>query len=115
MRFFIPFFFAPSVLACFGSGCQQHPYTEIETPETGPLCCDNGVADPTGTCKGQNLNAYCCSDSKNDGTGQFDSGCDGLARFTVGRQVVAFAADAPRCNTTDVLGDTIVGFVGCAA
>ncbi|KAK1963058.1 hypothetical protein LY78DRAFT_660670 [Colletotrichum sublineola] len=27
-------------------------------PKTGPLCCNEGTADPSGTCKAMGLNAY---------------------------------------------------------
>ncbi|KAK2043197.1 hypothetical protein LZ31DRAFT_555472 [Colletotrichum somersetense] len=33
----------------------------IARPVTGPLCCGQGVADPTNTCSGKGLNSFCVS------------------------------------------------------
>ncbi|KAK2003004.1 hypothetical protein LX36DRAFT_188728 [Colletotrichum falcatum] len=86
----------------------------VKTPVTGGICCDSGVADPTETCSKKGLNAYCCSSRRNDYP--LSGGCDRLVKFTIGREVLAYA-EGPTCNATTYTGsreDTIVGFIGCA-
>ncbi|KAK1993208.1 hypothetical protein LX36DRAFT_661724 [Colletotrichum falcatum] len=121
MLLLLPFVFAPIVMACWGTYCNP-PNTEPDTSDgqnltvaTGQLCCDSGIPDPTGTCKGKNLNSYCCSNRGNDGN-DIEGGCDNLIRFNVGRDVMMQAGNSPQCNFTGAdSGATYFGFIGCAA
>ncbi|KAK2049493.1 hypothetical protein LZ31DRAFT_342903 [Colletotrichum somersetense] len=119
MRVLSTFLFAPAVLAYWGSNNQPPAngpgvFKDI-VPVTGQICCDpHGSPDPTGTCKGKNLNAYCCTSYTNDGTDD-EQGCDALIRFTTGRDVLATAGNADICAYTNNGGNVMTGFIGCAA
>ncbi|ELQ32608.1 hypothetical protein MCOR27_002285 [Pyricularia oryzae] len=76
---------------------------------TGPQCCDKGTPDPSKHCSSIGLNAYCCSTNRNDEGG----GCDVVDIFKLGRTVKGFAARST-CSRVNEVGDTLVGFVGCA-
>ncbi|KAK2056009.1 hypothetical protein LY76DRAFT_595507 [Colletotrichum caudatum] len=117
MRYFLFFFVAP--VAVLGA------VLSAGDPQTGQLCCtSNGVADPSGTCKGMGLNSFACeSFAKNDdpafaGESSPKGGCDKprVAPFTVGRDVKGFVAgskDAINVGPNGE-GDTLTGFIGCA-
>ncbi|KAK1976805.1 hypothetical protein LZ30DRAFT_733637 [Colletotrichum cereale] len=97
-------------------------FTGYSTPELGNLCCDQGIADPSGTCKAMNLNAYGCSDIANDGRavpGADGSrgGCDRVPQFPIGRNVLGFVEGSGNGTVKKPLGgnDNLVGFIGCAA
>ncbi|KAK2054756.1 hypothetical protein LY76DRAFT_579363 [Colletotrichum caudatum] len=110
MRYSLVFLFAPvTVLALgirpiLGAGRigRRPSGPTVARPLTGPLCCGQGVADPTNTCSGKKLNSFCCSDQRNN----VGTGCDNLAKFPVGREVLAFASSDVVCDGT--------GFIGCA-
>ncbi|KAK1995675.1 hypothetical protein LX36DRAFT_659401 [Colletotrichum falcatum] len=105
MRSSLLFLLAPAVVLVTGERI-------VTRPSTGQICCDQGIADPSETCKKQGLNSYCCSDRANDDSSR--DGCDFLARFEVGRDVKSIVTGLT-CETEGALGDTIVGFGGCAA
>ncbi|KAK2053112.1 hypothetical protein LY76DRAFT_295869 [Colletotrichum caudatum] len=120
MHFLSISLFAPVVLACWGQYCNTPDTSGPElikniAPSTGQICCDpHGSPEPTGTCKGKNLNAYCCTNLANDGS-DIDGGCDTLIRYKTGRDVLATAGNADICSYTNNVGDTMIGFIGCAA
>ncbi|KAK2033196.1 hypothetical protein LX32DRAFT_635605 [Colletotrichum zoysiae] len=119
MRVLSTFLFAPAVLAWCGSNCYPSDngpgVFQAIVPVTGQICCDpNGSPDPTGTCKGKNLNSYCCTSYANDGTDRI-AGCDDLLRFKTGRNVLATAGNADVCAYTNKAGNVMTGFIGCAA
>ncbi|KAK1978177.1 hypothetical protein LZ30DRAFT_729726 [Colletotrichum cereale] len=113
MRSFLLFLLAPVAVLC-----TDYNYSTVTT---GDLCCDKGIEDPNGFCKGMNLNAYGCCDvpnrpeDPNSPNAKFNIGCDGLPDdFPVGRTVVA---SVPGSVVKKFVrpGDNMIGFVGCAA
>ncbi|KAK1984507.1 hypothetical protein LZ30DRAFT_431619 [Colletotrichum cereale] len=92
-------------------------FDQFAEPATGNICCDSGITDPSGTCKGMNLNSYTCINLFNDQgalPGAFNSkgGCDRSPPFPIGRQVKAFVPGAVKKPLA--AGDNAVGFIGCA-
>ncbi|KAK1978176.1 hypothetical protein LZ30DRAFT_825203 [Colletotrichum cereale] len=97
---------------------------------TGGLCCDEGIPDPSGTCKALNLNSYGCYGLSNgEGLPGQTAGCD-LSKedgFPIGRKVEAFVPGSGDGTVKKVIewtiarpfrghaGDNMVGFIGCAA
>ncbi|KAI6351437.1 hypothetical protein MCOR25_009927 [Pyricularia grisea] len=75
---------------------------------TGKQCCNHGAADESRICERKGLNAYCCSDARNDAKG----GCKEEV-YEVGRLVQAFSTNGI-CSGQSSSGDTLQGFVGCA-
>ncbi|KAK1985330.1 hypothetical protein LZ30DRAFT_649929 [Colletotrichum cereale] len=111
MRSFLLLLLAPVAVLSFD-------FDQFATPATGEICCDAGIADPSGTCKGMNLNAYGCINLENDGDaepGAFTGkgGCDrSPTTFPTGRNVKAFVPVEVRKSLGG--NDTAVGFIGCA-
>ncbi|KAK1995211.1 hypothetical protein LX36DRAFT_582863 [Colletotrichum falcatum] len=125
MRFSILFFLAPAAVlgdkfipATFSGG----------DPTTGPLCCNQGTADPSGTCQAMGLNAYACESFRlNDSKdlepffeGGNKGGCDNpvvSGQYPVGRDVKGFVASSKDTINlgANAIEDTYLGFIGCAA
>ncbi|KAK2032998.1 hypothetical protein LX32DRAFT_127989 [Colletotrichum zoysiae] len=69
MRCSLVFLLAPVTVLALGIGSilgagslgRRPSRPTIARPVTGPLCCGQGVADPTNTCSGKGLNSFCVS------------------------------------------------------
>ncbi|KAK1995986.1 hypothetical protein LX36DRAFT_724059 [Colletotrichum falcatum] len=85
-------------------------------PATGPLCCNQGTADDSGTCKNMTLNAYACESTVKNNEGK---GCDNeaLELVPIGRDVKGFVAGSSQLVTLgpDSKNRFIAAFIGCAA
>ncbi|EHA51098.1 hypothetical protein MGG_17227 [Pyricularia oryzae 70-15] len=99
-------------------------FSSAGEPATGPLCCNRGVVDTSGTCKSLNLNAYACESIRSNsakavaGDPDSKSGCDNgvFELFPVGRDVKAFvpnSGDTIKLGPSS-LGDAFTAFIGCA-
>ncbi|KAK2036252.1 hypothetical protein LZ31DRAFT_484279 [Colletotrichum somersetense] len=122
MRYSIFFFFAPA--AVLGVGISANPIS-AGNPQTGQFCCtSNGVADPSGTCKGMGLNSFACesfaknSDPALAGDSTSKGGCDKpeLSAFPVGRNVKGFVASSKDSIPIgpDQIGNSFTAWIGCA-
>ncbi|KAK1976806.1 hypothetical protein LZ30DRAFT_733639 [Colletotrichum cereale] len=119
MRSFLLFLLAPVAVL-------SKDNTQFAIPTKGEVCCDAGIADPSGTCKGMGLNAYGCCDIANDQDDFPLAGCDRTPQYPTGRKVEGFVAGSGdgrvsriisgprRGNMIGSLGDNFVGFIGCA-
>ncbi|KAK2022132.1 hypothetical protein LX32DRAFT_710935 [Colletotrichum zoysiae] len=109
------FFFAPAAVLGKSGG----------DPQAGPFYYTrNGVADPSGTCKGMGLNSFACeSFAKNNappfaGDSTTKKGCDKpeLSGFPVGRDVKGFVASSKDTIPVgpDQIGNSFTAWIGCA-
>ncbi|KAK1982976.1 hypothetical protein LZ30DRAFT_715816 [Colletotrichum cereale] len=91
--------------------------TEFASPDRGELCCDNGAQDPSGHCKGLNLNAYGCINVANNGKAEAgEGGCDPFVdTFGTGRDVVDLVPGGVVKHPFTKNKGNLVGFLACAA
>ncbi|WDK09356.1 hypothetical protein CGRA01v4_00634 [Colletotrichum graminicola] len=93
----------------------------LQSRESGFLCCNAGVADPSNSCKSKGQNSFCCSGIPADQ----GSGCDIFPdSFPTGRNVLS-AAQEVDCEVNEFTSSCNIGcssggagggqgFIGCA-